>query len=91
MAFSYVQRKKAKWSEEGKMVSDFWKEDDFIQDEVTIPDWTAEGRFILKAFSDSSWADCKTIRRVDLSQWITYSKHVPNPSFNGTFQLRGWV
>ena len=30
------------------MVSDFWKEDDFIQDEVTIPDWTAEGRFILK-------------------------------------------
>ena len=74
-----------------KMVSDFWKEDDFIQDEVTIPDWTAEGRFILKAFSDSSWADCKTIRRVDLSQWITYSKHLPNPSFNGTFQLRGWV
>ena len=50
-------------TEEGKMVSDFWKEDDFIQDEVTIPDWTADGRFILEAFSDSSWADCKTIRR----------------------------
>ena len=50
-------------TEEGKMVSDFWKEDDFIQDEVTIPDWTADGRFILEAFSDSSWADCKATRR----------------------------
>ena len=50
-------------TEEGKMVSDFWKEDDFIQDEVAIPDWMADGRFILEAFSDSSWADCKTTRR----------------------------
>ena len=50
-------------TEEGKMVSDFWKEDGFIQDEVTIPDWTVDGRFILEAFSDSSWADCKTTRR----------------------------
>ena len=33
-------------TEEGKMVSDFWKEDDFIQDEVTIPDWTADGRLL---------------------------------------------
>ena len=49
-------------TEEGKMVSDFWKENDFIQDEVTIPDWTADGRFILEAFSDSSWTDCKTTR-----------------------------
>ena len=85
-------------TEEGKMVSDFWKEDDFIQDEVTIPDWTADGRFILEAFSDSSWADWKATRRstscqlrVDLSQWIITHKHLPDPSFSGTFQLRGWV
>ena len=45
------------------MASDFWKEDDSTQGEVTIPDWTADGRFILEAFSDSSWAGCKTTRR----------------------------
>ena len=37
--------------------------DDVIQDEVTIPEWTTNGRFVLEAFSDSSWADCKTTRR----------------------------
>ena len=57
-------------TEEGKMVSDFWKENDFIQDEVTIPDWTADGRFILEAFSDSSWADCKATRRSSSSGLI---------------------
>ena len=57
-------------TEEGKMVSDFWKEDDFIQDEVTSPDWTADGRFILEAFSDSSWADCKATRRSSSSGLI---------------------
>ena len=50
-------------TEEGKLVSDFWKVDDVIQDEVRIPEWMTNGRFVLEAFSDSSWADCKTTRR----------------------------
>ena len=37
------------------------KQDDFIQDEVSIPNWTADGKLILEAFSD--WADCKTTQK----------------------------
>ena len=52
-----------KTPEEGKTLSDFWRNDDLIQNEATIPEWSTEGRFTLEAFSDSSWADCRTTRR----------------------------
>eukprot|EP00435_Cladocopium_sp_Y103_P033081 s730_g8.t1 len=50
-------------TEEGKTLSDIWKEDELISDEAMVPDWTGSGRFILEAYSDSSWADCKTTRK----------------------------
>ena len=50
-------------TEEGKVLSDFWKENELISDEAMIPDWSGNGRFMLEAYSDSSWADCKTSRK----------------------------
>ena len=46
-------------TEEGKTVYDFWK---LISDEVAVPDVRTESQFVLEAFSDSSWADCKATR-----------------------------
>ena len=50
-------------TEEGKTVYDFWKDDVLISDEVAVPDVRTESQFVLEAFSDSSWADCKATRR----------------------------
>ena len=34
-----------------------------ISDEVAVPDVRTDSQFVLEAFSDSSWADCKATRR----------------------------
>eukprot|EP00435_Cladocopium_sp_Y103_P036864 s1251_g9.t1 len=46
-------------TEEGKTIFDFWNDDVLVSDEVSIPDVRADSQFVLEAFSDSSWADCK--------------------------------
>ena len=50
-------------TEEGKILFDFWRDDELIFDEATIPDVTSRAHFNLEAFSDSSWADCKSARK----------------------------
>ena len=50
-------------TEEGKTVFDFWNDDVLISDETTVPKVHAKSQFVLEAFSDSSWADCKSTRR----------------------------
>eukprot|EP00435_Cladocopium_sp_Y103_P069481 s701_g33.t1 len=54
-------------TEEGKTLNDFRKddskEDELISDEAMILELTGNERFTLEAYSDSSWADCKTTRK----------------------------
>ena len=50
-------------TEENKTIFDFWNDDVLIINEVSIPDVRADSQFTLEAFSDSSWADCKSTRR----------------------------
>eukprot|EP00435_Cladocopium_sp_Y103_P067204 s1010_g29.t1 len=50
-------------TEEGKTLNDFWREDELIADEAMIPELTGNAQFTLEAYSDSSWADCKTTRK----------------------------
>ena len=50
-------------TEEGRLLFDFWRDNDFIVDEATIPDVSARSQFNCEAFSDSSWTDCKSTRK----------------------------
>eukprot|EP00435_Cladocopium_sp_Y103_P046524 s2915_g13.t1 len=50
-------------TDEGKTVFDFWNDDVLVSDEASIPDVRADSQFVLEAFSDSSWADCKSTRQ----------------------------
>eukprot|EP00435_Cladocopium_sp_Y103_P016569 s1241_g4.t1 len=50
-------------TETGKTLNDFWREDELIADEAMIPELTGNAQFTLEAYSDSSWADCKTTRK----------------------------
>ena len=50
-------------TEEDKCIFDAWRDDELICDEINVPQEKSEAKFNLEAFSDSSWADCKSIRR----------------------------
>ena len=50
-------------TEEGQVLFGFWKDNDFIVDEATVPDVSSRAQFNIEAFSDSSWADCKSTRK----------------------------
>lgn len=51
-----------KVTEEGKSLSNFWREHDLVQSEATIPKRPSKVILPFK-HSDSSWADCGTTRR----------------------------
>ena len=50
-------------TEEGRILFDCWKDDEMVADEAMIPEINGAARFNLEAFSDSSWADCKSTRK----------------------------
>jgi hypothetical protein len=50
-------------TDEDRCIFDVWREDEVICDEINVPQEKPEARFNLEAFSDSSWADCKSTRR----------------------------
>ena len=50
-------------ADEGQCIFDAWRDDEWISDEVSVPPDRATARFNIDAFSDSSWADCKTTRK----------------------------
>ena len=50
-------------TEEGRTLFDCWKDDEMVADEAMIPEINGAARFNLEAFSDSSWADCKSTRK----------------------------
>eukprot|EP00435_Cladocopium_sp_Y103_P060379 s975_g22.t1 len=50
-------------TDESQCVFDVWRDDVVIPDEATIPSEQSTARFNIDAFSDSSWADCKTTRK----------------------------
>eukprot|EP00435_Cladocopium_sp_Y103_P068889 s576_g32.t1 len=50
-------------TEDSQCIFDAWRDDEMIGDEVAVPSDKSEARFQLEAFSDSSWADCKSTRR----------------------------
>ena len=50
-------------TDEDRCILDVWREDEMICDEVNVAQEKSEERFNLEAFSDSSWADCKSTRR----------------------------
>eukprot|EP00435_Cladocopium_sp_Y103_P072259 s475_g39.t1 len=50
-------------TEENRCIFDAWREDELIAEEINVPNDQAEAKFDLEAFSDNSWADCRSIRR----------------------------
>eukprot|EP00435_Cladocopium_sp_Y103_P035839 s3673_g9.t1 len=50
-------------TDEGQCIFDAWRDDGIIADEVTIPSEQSTARFNIDAFSDSSWAGCKSTRK----------------------------
>ena len=50
-------------TDEDRCIFDAWREDEMICEEINVPQEKSEARFNLEAFSDSSWADCKSTRR----------------------------
>ena len=50
-------------TEENQCIFDGWRNDEVIDNEVSVPNDQSEARFNLEAFSDSSWADCKATRK----------------------------
>eukprot|EP00435_Cladocopium_sp_Y103_P052087 s508_g16.t1 len=50
-------------TEEDRCVFDAWREDEDVMEEASLPHDKTEAKFNLEAFSDSSWADCKSTRR----------------------------
>ena len=62
-----------------------------INDEVSVPDVRADSQFTLEAFSDSSWADCKSTRRSTSSGVIFLNgslvMSVCRTSFGGPFLM----
>ena len=50
-------------ADEGQCIFDAWRDDEWISDEISVPSDQATARFNIDAFSDSSWADCKTTRK----------------------------
>ena len=50
-------------TEESQCIFDGWRDDELVSEEIPIPADKAEARFNIEAFSDSSWADCKSTRK----------------------------
>ena len=50
-------------TDEDRCIFDVWREDEMICDEINVPQEKSEAKLNLEAFSDSSWADCKSTRR----------------------------
>ena len=50
-------------TEENQCIFDGWRDDELVSEEIPIPADRSEARFNIEAFSDSSWADCKSTRK----------------------------
>ena len=50
-------------TEESQCIFDGWRDDELVSEEIPIPADKAEAKFNIEAFSDSSWADCKSTRK----------------------------
>ena len=50
-------------TEEDQCIFDAWRNNELIDSEVNVPSDKSQARFNLDAFSDSSWADCKSTRK----------------------------
>ena len=70
-------------TEENKTIFEFWNDDVLISDDVAIPDVRADSQITLEAFSDSSWADCKSTH-CDFPERIPCGECLQDTSFSGS-------
>ena len=80
-------------ADEGQCIFDAWRDDEWISDEVSFPSDRATARFNIDAFSDSSWADCKTTRKSTSSGLVFLNgamifEHLSNTSLSCVVELR---